>query len=83
MATQDAFGKAGHAQLAVNAAGSRSDLFSSRLDWNTDWTAASKVTADGWQTEIAIPSGALRDGLDADSGWIFNIARTGCDPDLT
>jgi hypothetical protein len=71
-----ALGASGHAQIVVNAGGSRTDLFSGRLGWNAEWQAASKVTAKGWQTEVAIPFASLKEGLDASSGWTFNIART-------
>lgn len=70
------FGLAGHVQLAVNAGGSQTDLFSSKLGWNAEWQAASEVTSSGWQTEVAIPFASLQEGLDSSSGWSFNIART-------
>lgn len=66
------FGGPGHAQLAVNAGGSRTDLFSSRLNGDADWQASSTVTSSGRQTEIAIPFTSLMAGLDASSGWCFN-----------
>ncbi len=69
-------GSAGHAQLAVNAGSSRTDLYHGSMGWNGDWQAASKVTATGWQTEVAVPFAVLGKELTAASGWAFNIART-------
>jgi len=71
-----AMGRVGHGQFVVNAGGSMSDLMSSALRWDTEWQAASRVTENGWSTEVAIPFKALGEDLSKDSGWTFNISRT-------
>ncbi len=71
-----AMGDKGHAQLAVNAGGSRTDLLGGNLGWNAEWQAAAAVVADGWVAEIAIPFDVLAKGATAASGWTLNIART-------
>lgn len=79
-----AFGATGHVQLVVNAGGSRTDLFSSDLKYDFDWSAVSKVTSAGWQAEIAVPFAALAEKMsngnspqkiDLNSGWQFNLSR--------
>lgn len=71
----------------VNAAGARQDglvdvaagdgesYSGGGGEWDGIWDAAARVTADGWEGEIAIPSRTLRFARGADV-WGFNIERT-------
>jgi hypothetical protein len=43
-------------------------------DWDGVWTAASRITADGWTSEMAIPFATLRFDPNSDT-WGFNVRR--------
>ncbi len=43
-------------------------------DWNGVWAAASRVTPDGWTSEMAIPFATLRFDPQLDT-WGFNVRR--------
>src|SRR5262245_17558348 len=43
-------------------------------DWNGVWGAASKITPEGWTTEMAIPFATLRFDPQLDT-WGFNVRR--------
>jgi len=65
--------------LEVNPAGAILDALSEEGrslngDWDGVWTAAAKITADGWTAEMAIPFSTLRFDPALDT-WGFNVRR--------
>ena len=44
-------------------------------NWDGDWTVRSKLTARGWETEMAIPLKTLRYETGTDRTWGFNVMR--------
>ena len=66
----------GLGQFGIDAGGSQADLLTNDISWNPKWQARSRVTSQGWQTEIAIPFVIFnKDGSPA-SGWTLNLVRT-------
>ena len=67
----------GHGHFALNAAGSRCELFNHDINWNPAWEGASAVAPDGrsYTMEIKIPFTALGKNLSAENTWTFNLAR--------
>ena len=67
----------GHGHFAVNAAGSKCEMFNHDINWNPAWEAATSVAPDGksYFMEIKIPFTVLGKNLNAENTWTFNIAR--------
>jgi hypothetical protein len=51
------------------------DERSNNQDWNTVWYTRSRILADGWTTEIAIPFKSLRFRAAGPQVWGFNLRR--------
>ncbi len=66
--------------LEVNPAGAILDALSSEegrslnTDWDGIWTAAARITPEGWTAEMAIPFSTLRFDPGTDT-WGFNVRR--------
>jgi hypothetical protein len=66
--------------LEVNPAGAILDALSSEegrglnTDWDGVWTAAARITPEGWTAEMAIPFSSLRFDSGTDT-WGFNVRR--------
>jgi uncharacterized protein DUF5916/cellulose/xylan binding protein with CBM9 domain len=66
--------------LETNPNGAQLDALSSNEgrelnnDWDGVWSAASRITADGWTSEMAIPFATLRFDPGSDT-WGFNVRR--------
>jgi hypothetical protein len=66
--------------LEVNPNGAILDALSTdegrdlNSDWNGVWTAAARITPEGWTAEMAIPFSTLRFDPGSDS-WGFNVRR--------
>src|SRR5690606_6198048 len=45
-------------------------------DWNTVWSARSRLTRDGWTTEVRIPFRSLRYQGAGPQVWGLNVRRT-------
>jgi hypothetical protein len=66
--------------LEVNPAGAILDALSSEegrslnSDWDGVWTAAARITPEGWTAEMAIPFSTLRFDPGTDT-WGFNVRR--------
>jgi len=66
--------------MEVNPTGAILDALSTEegrslnSDWDGVWTAAAKITADGWTAEMAIPFSTLRFDPSLDT-WGFNVRR--------
>lgn len=64
----------------VNPLGARTDSLvtdegkDQNIEWNGVWTASARVTAEGWQAEVAIPFTTLR-FEPAQSVWGLNVRR--------
>jgi len=44
-------------------------------NWDGDWRVKAKITARGWEAEVAIPLKTLRYAPGADRTWGFNVMR--------
>jgi hypothetical protein len=51
------------------------DERSNNQDWNTVWYTRSRILADGWSTEFAIPFKSLRFRAAGPQVWGFNLRR--------
>lgn len=51
------------------------DGTTTNFDWDASWEVNSKITAQGWQAEIAIPFKSLRFRKDDDQVWGVNFLR--------
>ncbi|GMR14382.1 MAG: hypothetical protein BMS9Abin29_2635 [Gemmatimonadota bacterium] len=66
--------------FATNANGAEYDALLTdenlvNVDWRGVWEVASKITAEGWSTEFAIPLKTLRYATGGESLWGFNVFR--------
>jgi hypothetical protein len=69
-------GLTGGFQRAAGAGGSQRGAISGfNPNWDGTWTVRSRVTARGWETEMAIPFRTLRYAPGEDRTWGFNVQR--------
>ena len=70
-------------QFRVNPLGVQADAFSSEVDrtedwsWDMIWTSKGRITADGFEVEIALPFNQLRfPNTKAAETWGFDVGRS-------
>ena len=62
-------------QFVVNPAGARYDSHRTDRSWDAEWEASTKISAESWNVEIAIPLTSLPIDLSVGSAWCVNFGR--------